>query len=81
MINAAQALKLRNGGVLVLDPVPGLLSGVDMKQVQEDMLRRVRAGGTFKSENPCNRGSHHGCVLLNPTRRHYGCGAPSRSNP
>ena len=71
VISRPQAAKLRDGGVLVLDPNPPLLSAAELRQVQEDMAgldrRPVQGGGTFVSKNPCNEGSRHGMLPLQPS--------------
>jgi len=68
VISAADVARLRGGETLVLDPNPALLPPEGMAAVMADLMRMVQHGrGVVESHNPCNSGSYHGMLPVDPS--------------
>ena len=68
VLSSADVARLRAGETLVLDPKPALLPPEGYAAAMADLMRIVRAGnGVTRSSNPCNEGSFHGMLPLDPS--------------
>ena len=68
VLTAADVGRLRNGETLVLDPTPALLTRDGFVAAMADLLAIVRRrAGVTESTNPCNLGSYHGMLPVNPS--------------
>lgn len=74
VLSAADVARLRAGETLVLDPEPALLAPNAMATAMADLMRLVRSkSGVLPSRNPCNTGSFHGMLPVNPqANNHHG---------
>lgn len=69
VLSASDVAKLRCGTTLVLDPSPALLPPEALAAAHADLMRLVRgSGAVVRSENPCNSGSFHGMLPLEPSQ-------------
>jgi len=69
VMGSADVARLRAGECLVLDPEPALLTRSQMAAAHADLMRLVNAGGAVvESQNPCNKGSYHGMLPIDPAR-------------
>ena len=67
VLAAADVARLRAGEALVLDPDPALLPPDAMRSAMDDLLRLARSrSGVVRSVNPCNEGSFHGMLPIDP---------------
>ena len=68
VIPAAEAVALRQGKALVLDPSPALLPPEQMLEAMHDLLACVKGGYGMPSQNSCNLGSYHAWLPLDDPR-------------
>ena len=67
VISASDVARLRSGECLVLDPNPALLSASGFAAAMADLMGVVNRKGVAESHNPCNKGSFHGMLPVNPS--------------
>ena len=67
VISASDVARLRSGECLVLDPNPALLPPSGFAAAMADLMGVVRRRGVAESINPCNKGSFHGMLPVNPS--------------
>ena len=80
MLRGCDVERLRNGATLVLDPEPALLTPDQMAAAHADLMRVVHGrGGVVQSTNPCNQGSYHGMLPIDPAEgERIGLAEPTR---
>ena len=68
VLSAHDVARLRGGETLVLDPNPALLPPEGFAACMTELLRIAKSGsGATRSDNPCNVGSFHGMLPVEPT--------------
>ena len=83
VLSAADVARLRLGDALVIDPDPELLPPEAMRSAMDDLMRLARGkSAVVPSHNPCNKGSFHGLLPVDPdesAQAQHGLGAATCS--